>query len=344
MVSNLKGQEDLSSPSILLFLGPTSSFTHQKATRLIEIKHTQAALESVDHDAYDFLPAESIEDVFEAVQFEESTLGIVPLENSTNGSVVLTFEQLADRQNRYPDVKICRETYLNINHYLLGRHVSPHPNDSPIASGACTPTLSTPSPLIPRTAPLSSLKHIKRLYSHPQAWGQCDVFLATYLKNIDRIDVSSTSKAAELVVEDKTETSAAIASRLVSEVIGLDILAERIEDIEDNRTRFVFLHKGKDLNAGLTKKTKSMISFRINHEIPGALALILRCFVTFSLNLLNINSRPTKVKPFQYVFFLEFEGSLNNDPEDKVKNAICALQEYVTNWRYLGSWDDEAKE
>lgn len=282
-------------------------------------------------------------DVFKAVQSGEAALGVVPFENSTNGAVIFTLELLADRQNTFPDVTVCGEAYLDVSHYLLGRKAPQNASiDSPDVSGTCTPTSSIPSPLKPRTKPLCSLKHIERIYTHPQAWGQCDTFLSAYTKSIERIDVSSTSRAAEMVKEDTTGTSAAIASSLAAEIHGLDVLARGIEDREDNTTRFFILRKGIDEAAKTSKaKTKSLISFTVDHRSPGALAQVLDCFRGYTLNLTSINSRPTKLIPFQYIFFVEFEGSKLNDPAGRVKGALGCLAKLVQSWRWLGSFDDK---
>jgi prephenate dehydratase len=185
------------------------------------------------------------------------------------------------------------------------------------------------------------LKHIKKIYSHPQAFGQCEIFLQAYLKGVERVDVSSTSRAAEMAKEDTTGTSAAIASSLAGSIHDIDVLAMGIEDREDNTTRFFILRKGVDEAACKTPKTKTLISFTVDHRTPGALASVLQCFQLNSLNLTSINSRPTKVVPFQYIFFVEFEGSKLNDPSGNVKKALDALEKYVQGWRWLGSWDDK---
>lgn len=265
----------------------------------------------------------------------------MPFENSTNGAVVYTFELLADRHNKYIDITVCGEAYLDVSHCLLGKKCATI--DSPDMSGACTPTMTTPTPLKPRVSPIHSVKHIRRLLSHPQAFGQCEAFLSVYLKGVERIDVSSTSKAAEMVKEDTTGTSAAIASILAAEVHDMDVLAKGIEDREDNTTRFLILRRGIDEKAGSAEKTKSLISFKIDHNTPGALASVLHCFQKYGINLTSINSRPTKVVPFQYIFFVEFEGSRLHDPSGMVKKTLDALEDYVQSWRWLGSWDDKLK-
>lgn len=210
------------------------------------------------------------------------------------------------------------------------------------STGTCTPTSSVPSPVKPRTKPLYDIKHIKRIYTHPQAFGQCEVFLQSYLKGVERIDVSSTSRAAEMVSEDTSGASAAIASSLAADVHGLDVLARGIEDREDNTTRFFILRKGIDEKAKETRNlTKSLISFTVDHRSPGALADVLECFRKSKLNLTSINSRPTKVVPFQYIFFVEFEGSRLRDPDGRVEEALNGIQAHTQRWRWLGSWDDE---
>ncbi|KAF4621710.1 hypothetical protein G7Y89_g14495 [Cudoniella acicularis] len=299
---------------VVSFLGPISSYTHQ------------AALSCFESDKYNYKAAQTITDVFTAVQSGEAELGVVPFENSTNGAVIFTLELLADRHKLFPDITVCAEAYLDVSHYLLGRMPRRTPTiDSPDMSGSCTPTTSIPSPLQPRAKPLCSLKHIERIYTHPQAWGQCEIFLGAYLKGIERIDVSSTSRAAEIVKEDTSGTSAAIASSLAAEIHNLDILAKGIEDREDNTTRFFVLRKGIDKSLKTSKgKTKSLISFTIDHRSPGALAQVLDCFRGYALNLTSINSRPSKVIPFQYIFFVEFEGSKLNDPSRRSRHAHAA--------------------
>ncbi|PBP15795.1 PDT-domain-containing protein [Diplocarpon rosae] len=344
--------ENEDAPVPVSFLGPISSYTHQVHTLaeaerpawsigLTDFDIAQAALGAFNAGRYDYHPAETITDVFDAVQSGESTLGVVPFENSTNGSVVYTLELLADRHSRYLDVTVCGEAYLNVSHCLVGRKCEGI--DSPDVSGTCTPTISTPSPLKPRVSPVHSVKHIKRLLSHPQAFGQCEAFLNFYMKGVERIDVSSTSKAAELAKADTTGASAAIASMLAAEVHAIDILAKGIEDREDNTTRFLVLRKGIDNNAGSADTTKSLISFKIDHDKLGALASVLNCFQKYQINLTSIHSRPTKVVPFQYIFFVEFEGSRLHDPSGRVNQTLGALEDFVQSWRWWGSWDDKMK-
>lgn len=363
------------------FLGPVSSYSHQVRDLayyhrpawtfgLTDANLAQAAIECFPPTEFEYFPQVTIGgmglfrrqclplgscdlnqliDIFDVVQKGDVEHGVIPFENSTNGSVVFTLDLLADRNNKYPDLYLCGETYLDVHHYLVGRSsktlgltYSPE-----VSSGVCTPTSSTPNPERPRATPLSDLKHVKRIFSHPQAFGQCDIFLHAYLKGVERIDVSSTSKAAEMVACDETGTSAAIASSIASEIHKVDVLAKGIEDREDNTTRFFVIRNG--LNQSNRPKidegapTKSLVSFTVDHRSPGALADILDCFRRYKLNLTSINSRPSKLVPFQYIFFLEFEGSKLDDPEGVVKDALECVSTVAKDSRWWGSWEDKLR-
>ncbi|CAM1502904.1 Fc.00g076800.m01.CDS01 [Cosmosporella sp. VM-42] len=320
---------------IVAFLGPAASYTHQ-ATRQV-----------FPTSAWQLRPVVTIDDVFDQVQDGQVTAGVVPFENSTNGSVVFTFDNLADRANRYPDITVDGEIYVDVHHCLVG-HKNPAPvlEDTAEGSGTCTPTATDPSPSKPKSRPLSSLKHIQRLYSHPQAFGQCTAFISTYLKGVEIFDVSSTSKAAEIVSKDTTGTWAAISSELACELHGLDYLGKSIEDREDNTTRFLIIGTNPSIpddwnivkQAIAKSGSKSLVSFTVPHTSPGALADVLSCFRAFDLNLTSINSRPSLVKPFQYIFFVEFEGHKHDDPDGRVKGALDKIGRVAESWRWLGSW------
>jgi prephenate dehydratase len=280
-------------------------------------------------------------DVFDAVQSGAVTRGIVPFENSTNGSVVQTLDLFADRLRSYPDISVCGEAYLSIHHYLLGHNAL----DSTDIQGL-NPSIDSAQQ--PRTRPLSDLGHIKNLYTHPQAFGQCECFLSAYLKGVERHEVSSTSKAAEIVSKDSSGTSAAIASKVASEMLKLDVLAEGIEDRDDNTTRFLVLRKG--LPEETTNKTeptsskakgtkhKTFVSFTVGHANPGALAEALAAFKPYHINFTSINSRPSRMLPWHYIFFVEFDGSKLNDEDGKVNAALKDLAKVAKEWRWLGSW------
>ncbi|KAI9793378.1 MAG: prephenate dehydratase [Peltula sp. TS41687] len=311
----------INTKTAVAYLGPPSTYSHQ------------AALEYFEQERYTLKPHRTIQDIFEAVQSSHVTYGVVPFENSTNGSVVFTLGLFADRQHHYPNIFVCGETYLAVHHYLLGHNK-------------------------PSQSQQTSLNHIQRVYSHPQAFGQCERFLSTQLPHAERYEVSSTSKAAEIVAKNHPSQpdSAAIASRAAVHVHALDVLASNIEDREDNTTRFLILknrtpsdedHLSPDHHhreARASEEEKTLISFTIDHFSPGALAEALLVFKEHRLNLTSINSRPSGEVPWHYVFFIEFRGASGSDRDGEdgsVKKALHDLSKVTTACRWLGSWKNQ---
>ncbi|KAI4640741.1 hypothetical protein J4E93_008332 [Alternaria ventricosa] len=202
---------------IVAFLGPEGSYTHQAA--LSAFPPTTPTTPPVT-----LTPSITIEDVFSAVQSRTAYRGVVPFENSSNGSVVFTLDLFADLNNKYPDILVTGEAYVAVKHCLLG-----YANASGSQDGDGDGRDGRDG---------TDFSHIKKLYSHPQAWGQCKNFLDKYLKTAERHDVSSTSKAAEIASQDKTGESAALSSEIAAELFGLDVLAKEINDKKGNSTRF----------------------------------------------------------------------------------------------------------
>ena len=305
--------------------------------------------------------------VFDEVQSGATTYGVVPFENSTHGTVSFTLDALADRTECYGDVSVCGEVYLDVHHFLLGRLPPSSPPSSTSSSQTAPPQSSLQQP---KATPLTSLSHIRRVYSHPQAFGQTGAFFRKHLAGIECIEVSSTSRAAELAASDATGTSAAVAGEITASAFGLDVLARCIEDRDDNTTRFFVLRKG-DATAALPsigtprqqqqqqqqqeaqskgkdpygKDYKTLVSFTVSHSTPGALADVLGCFKRHALNLTSINSLPSLIAPFQYLFFVEFEASRFDDPEGRVRRLREDVKEagddVVQRWRWLGSWRNQ---
>ncbi|KAJ5539164.1 hypothetical protein N7513_007496 [Penicillium frequentans] len=301
------------------FLGPLASFSHQ------------AAAEAFGKISASLLPQLSFADAFVALQNQEVDYAVIPCENSTNGSVVQTLDLLADRNDDYKDVKVCGEYYLTVHHCLLV-HKGSYPSGWSGYDGSIT-----------------------KLYTHPQAWGQCEGVLSKYFKGVERQDVSSTSKGAEIVAKEPTEKSAAIASRFAAEYHGVDVLKENIEDRADNTTRFLILRnvlaaRTAELDLGQPKATasneqpnthKTLISFSIDHASPGALASALLIFKQHGLNLTTINTRPSLKRAWQYIFFVECGRTLSEENKDAVVNALQDLQNVTESCRDLGTWKDQ---
>lgn len=195
------------------------------------------------------------------------------------------------------NIKICGEIYKEITHNLLSL------NDN--------------------------LKNLRRLYSHPQALAQCRTFIEKNLPDIEIIEVDSTSEAARLASKDIE--SGAIASTRAAELYGLKILKPRIEDNTNNYTRFIVL--GKTDNAP-TGKDKTSIIISVKDE-SGALHRALNSFAQYGINLCKIESRPMKKRPWEYIFFIDFEGHLNNKI---VKRALSELSKCCLFMKILGSY------
>ncbi|KAF2637845.1 PDT-domain-containing protein [Massarina eburnea CBS 473.64] len=309
---------------VVAFLGPRASYTHQ------------AALDTFpDNDSsYTLSPHTTIEDVFAAVQSGTAWRGVVPFENSSNGSVVYTLDLFADRAGQYPGIVVSGEAYVEVKHCLLGHTASP--SSSPPTAAAGLENLAEPD-----------LSHVKKIYSHPQAWGQCTRFLASRLRGVERIDTSSTSRAAELVAGDASGEAVAISSRAAAGEFGLSVLREGVEDRGDNVTRFFVIAKVDEGEAGKEGEErkedvgfKTLISFTIDHKSPGALAASLNVFAKYGLNLTSISTRPSGVENWNYLFFVEIVGRREEGDEGDVNMALRDLEEVCRGCRWLGSWEN----
>ena len=173
------------------------------------------------------------------------------------------------------------------------------------------------------------LEGVKHIYSHPHAIAQCRVWLENHLPSIPTTEVSSTAKAAELCNEDPS--AAAIASELAARLYGLEIIQRRIEDNINNFTRFLVISR-KSL--GRTGRDKTSILFTIRDRI-GALHDMLKPFSEYGINLTKIESRPSRKKAWEYIFFVDLEG---HQEDEKVKKALERLNEQCLFLKILGSY------
>lgn len=301
-----------------VYLGPKASFSHQAALEIFRDSTIQI----------EALP--TFADIFAGVQSSQFEYGVVPFENSSNGSVVQLLDLLADRHLNYVNVRVCAEHYLPVHHQLLVKQSE--------QDGAKETKLE------------EVLKSVKKFYTHPQAWGQCSAFLSRNVcRQIARQDSSSTSEAARVVSENEEGTCAAIASELAGEEYGLVKLAGNIEDKGDNTTRFfIVAREGTSLSLpslengnGKSRVHKNLVSFTVDHESPGALADALSIFKKHDFNLTSINTRPSRLQPWHYIFFAESEQPLSQHRTDAITNLITDLDEVALSCRHLGSWEDK---
>jgi prephenate dehydratase len=176
----------------------------------------------------------------------------------------------------------------------------------------------------------SKVSQIKSVYSHPQALGQCRGYLRR--KKLEPLPAYDTAGAVKMIKERGMQDAAAIASKHAAQLYGMEILAEGIEDRKNNYTRFLVIARVGAKKAGSKYKT-SMI-FSVKH-VPGALFGILGEFALRRLNLTKIESRPTKETPWEYNFYVDFEGHID---DRAVKQALSAVRPKTSYLKVLGSY------
>lgn len=175
----------------------------------------------------------------------------------------------------------------------------------------------------------SDKNRIKKIYSHPQATAQCRRWLEINMPGVPVMEAISTAKAAELASgEDDT---AAIASELAAKAYGLNFVESHIEDSKHNVTRFLVISKESYQKTG---KDKTSIMFSIKDK-PGALYHILSPFKKAKINLTKIESRPSKRKAWEYIFFVDMEGHIE---DKKVRKALEEIREGCLYLKILGSY------
>ena len=177
--------------------------------------------------------------------------------------------------------------------------------------------------------PGTSLDQIKRVISHPQALSQCNDYLATL--GVDTIPHYDTAGAAKSIRESGAKDTAAIASSRAAELYGLDILAQRIQSGRENFTRFFRVERELRPRGA---NNKSVFAVALPHH-PGSLFMALASFACRAVNLTKIESRPVRRDPWEYVFYFEFEGHVD---DWQVKSALDELRSKATMLRVLGAF------
>jgi len=241
------------------------------------------------------LPCRSFAAVFEQVSSGQADQGLVPIENSLTGSIYPVYVLLA----RQPLV-IIAEVLLPIEHALLG-------------------------------LPGSTLAQIRRVYSHPQALGQCERFLQKL--PLETLAYYDTAGAARWVAQAGDPANAAIAGHVAAERYGLEILASGIATSPSNTTRFFLLATAPEQQAGPGPFKSSLLIETADR--PGALYRALGCFVNQGVNLTKLESRPLGTRNWRYRFYLDLEGHADDPP---VAQALEQLRAQVLSLRLLGSY------
>lgn len=268
-------------PLKVAFLGPEGTFTQQAVYK--QFGHSVRALA---------LP--SIEEVFHEVEAGSADFGVVPIENSTEGTVTHTL----DRFLASP-LHICGEVELRIRQYLVGR--------------------------------MGSLQDVLRVCAHQQSLAQCRHWLDEHLPSADRVPVASSAEGARRARDE--QGTAAIGPQAAAEVYGLGVLVADIEDHQDNTTRFLVTGRQVFRASGRDKTTLLVSASRT--DAPGALHRLLEPLAGNAVSMTRIESRPSRRRKWDYVFFIDVEGHADDPP---VAAALAELKLRASLFRVLGSY------
>lgn len=263
------------------FLGPEHTYSHQAA--LARFGASVA-----------FVPEASIADVFGALDSGRADLGVVPVENSTEGSVTLTLDLLIDTQ-----FVIVGEILMPVRHVLMSRDGEP---------GA-----------------------IRRIVSHQQSLAQCRGYLTANFPRAEIEAVASNALAAQCAAAEPG--CAAIASSHAAQAYGLVVIAEGIQDLAQNTTRFLVLGREPVARSG---QDKTSLLLAVPDRV-GALNRVLALFARNAINISKIESRPMRSRPWEYLFFLDLGGH-RNDP--RLARALKSLRDKTLFLKVLGSYPE----
>ena len=240
-----------------------------------------------------YTPHKTITDVFTEVSKQRADYGVVPVENSTEGAVTHTLDKFVDS-----DLKIVAQIVLPVQHCLLA------------------------------TCPRSQ---IRKLYTHPQALGQCRAWVQANLPRVEIVETSSNARSAELAAKEKG--AAAVAGLLAAERYDVPVLEYDIQDNIANATRFLVL--GRQCSPP-TGNDRTSLMFSLVDRV-GALYGALVAFRRHGVNMTKIESRPSKRKAWEYIFFVDCEGHLE---DNRLKKAVKLLGEHCSYVKVLGSYPD----
>lgn len=247
----------------IAYLGPPGTFTEEALDKFIK-----------DLSQVRKISFPTVADVIRSVDRGESDEGLVPMENSIEGSVnitqdILTFES---------EAKIIGEVIIPVKHSLIGKKKI-------------------------------KLDNIKKVISHPHATAQCRKYLSTNLKGAEVIAANSTAEAVKILKKENDDI-AAIGTKTAAKIYDLEIIENDIEDNKDNKTRFVFI--GNSIQPKTGNDKTSIVCF-LKEDRPGSLYNILKEFACRNINLTRLESRPAKKDLGDYVFMIDLDGHLHDE-------------------------------
>lgn len=277
------------------FLGPPGTFTQE------------ALLQVVDPEQAELVYYPTVEEVIEAVEQGDVERGMVPIENSVEGTVNASIDALGfDTEG----LLIEREVILPVRLHLLGR-------------------------------PGTTLEDVKEVYSMPHATAQCRRWLRVNLSSAKIIAANSTAEAAGRVAYEKA-AAAAIGPNLAAQLFALEVIARDVTDHPEAETRFVVV--GREAAEPSGRDKTSLVVF-IAEDKPGALLEILQVFAERKINLTKLESRPTKRVLGEYCFFIDLEGHVENevvaDSLKTLESKVARLKSLGSYPRAVGRLDAE---
>jgi chorismate mutase/prephenate dehydratase len=268
-------------PLKVAFLGPEGTFTQQAV-----LKHFGHSVRA--------LPLTSVEEVFREVESGTADFGVVPIENSSEGTVNNTLDMFLTSP-----LGICSEVELRIHQNLMGR--------------------------------MTALADVQRVCAHPQALAQCRGWLADNLPGVERVPVASNAEGARRARDE--EGTAAIAGSVAAELYGLNMLVPEIEDHADNTTRFLVIGRKSAPPSGEDKTT--LLVSAAHTDSPGALFRLVEPFARHRISMTRIESRPSRRRKWDYVFFIDLEGHAASEP---LASALAEIKGQASLFRVLGSY------
>jgi chorismate mutase/prephenate dehydratase len=255
---------------------------------------SEDAVFSYFQDDVEAIPCNEFEEVFEMVEKGEVSHAVVPVENSLEGSVTTVSDLLLDS-----DLTVTGEALVLVRHCLIGQ-------------------------------PGSTVEAIKRVFSHPQALGQCRSFLSQH-PAWEKIPSYDTAGSVKLVKERGRMEEAAVASKRAATFYGMKVLQEDIQSSTRNFTRFFVVEKTASMP---TEGDKTSLAFSTKN-IPGALYQCIGAFAERGVNLSKLESRPRKGRTWEYVFYVDVDGHVD-DP--KVSDALSDLVRRSSFVKVFGSY------
>jgi chorismate mutase/prephenate dehydratase len=241
------------------------------------------------------LAVATIDEVFHEVESGTADFGVAPIENSSEGTVNI---HTLDMFLTSP-LKACGEIELRIHQNLMGR--------------------------------MSDIRDIKRVCAHPQSLAQCKSWLAEHLPDVEKVPVASNAEAARRARDE--EGTAALAGEAASKVYGLRMLFQSVEDREDNSTRFVVV--GRKLFPPSGDDKTSVLVSATGTEGPGVLLHLLGPLARHGVNMTRIESRPSRKKKWDYVFFVDLDGHADDPP---VRKALDEIKSKASLFKILGAF------